>query len=292
MSFAHSPFFVAKFVMANRAVKLHTKKMEVIVMKKFFSLLVCVLMLYSALAVPSFAAFDREMHWYCARRQGGKQALAPYDLAEVENHGGVYIDHLHDDQNNEKVIYLTFDAGYENGNVAKILDTLKATETKAAFFVLAHLAKDEPALLRRMKEEGHLICNHTASHKNLSHATRDEVKNEIKELEKAVEGAIGEGTSPYFRPPEGSFSLQMLDFVSSLGYKTVFWSFAYADWDNNKQPEPARAKQKILDNIHNGAVLLLHPTSSTNAEILPSLIAELKREGYRFGTLDELCRAR
>ena len=261
-------------------------------MKKIFALLLCTLMLYSVVSVHCLAANGKEMHWYCARRQGGKQALAPYDLAEVENHGGVYIDHLHDDQNKEKVVYLTFDAGYENGNVAKILDVLQNTNTKAAFFVLAHLANDEPSLLRRMKEEGHLICNHTASHKNLSTATRDEIEREIKGLEKAVEAAVGEGTSPYFRPPEGSFSLQMLDHVSSLGYKTVFWSFAYADWDNNKQPDPQRALQKILDNIHNGAVLLLHPTSSTNAEILLPLITRLKDEGYRFGTLDELCRAR
>ena len=263
-------------------------------MKKIFALLLGCIMLYSTLSISCLAAdgSNYEMHWYCARRTGGKQALAPSELAEVENHGGVYIDHLHNDENKEKVIYLTFDVGYENGNVAKILDALQRTNTKAAFFVLEHVALDEPALLRRMKAEGHLICNHTASHKNLSKATRKEIESEIKGLEKAVESAIGEGTSPYFRPPEGSFSLQMLDCVSSLGYKTVFWSFAYADWDNNKQPDPAWAMKKILDNVHNGAVLLLHPTSSTNAEILLPLIMQLKREGYRFGTLDELCRAR
>lgn len=261
-------------------------------MKKIIAVILCVFMLYSIMTLSCAAAPIREMHWYCARRQNGKQALAPQELAAVESHGGVYIDHLHDDHNPQKVVYLTFDAGYENGNVAKILDILKETDTPAAFFVLEHLASENPALLRRMKEEGHLICNHTASHKNLSHADKAEIEEEIKRLEMAVQHATGEGTSPYFRPPEGSFSLEMLDSVASLGYKTVFWSFAYADWDNNKQPSAAFAEKKILENIHNGAVLLLHPTSDTNAAVLLPVITRLKQDGYRFGTLDELCRAR
>ncbi|MBE6605140.1 MAG: delta-lactam-biosynthetic de-N-acetylase [Ruminococcaceae bacterium] len=261
-------------------------------MKKIIAVLSCVAVLYVTLTLTCFAAPTREMHWYCARRQGGKQALAPQELAVVESHGGVYIDHHHDDDNPEKVVYLTFDAGYENGNIEKILDTLKETNTPAAFFVLEHLAKENPALLQRMKQEGHLICNHTASHKNLSKATQAEIEEEIKRLESAVESAIGEGTSPYFRPPEGSFSIEMLESIAALGYKTVFWSFAYADWDNSKQPDRAFAQKKILDNVHNGAVILLHPTSATNAAILLPVITSLKEDGYRFGTLDELCRAR
>jgi peptidoglycan-N-acetylmuramic acid deacetylase len=214
------------------------------------------------------------------------------ELSFVEAHGGVYIDHRHGDNTPEKVVYLTFDVGYENGNVEKTLNVLKETETPGAFFVLKHFVTDNSDLLLRMKNEGHFICNHTANHPNLAHASRERIEEEIKSLELAVEAVTGEGTKPYFRPPEGTFSVEMLDTVASLGYKTVFWSFAYADWDNQKQPEPRAALEKILSSVHNGAVILLHPTSKTNAEILHELISTLKSEGYRFATLDELCIAR
>ena len=229
-----------------------------------------------------------ELHWYCTRQKAHRQAIAAPELQFVESLGGYYIDHAHTEGDADKVVYLTFDAGYENGNVSRVLDTLRETETPAAFFVLKHLVKENAALLHRMQEEGHLICNHTARHKNLSHATAEEIAAEIRDLEQACLEA-GVQTAPYFRPPEGSFSAQMLRCVQDLGYKTVFWSFAYADWDNNKQPSSDHAMRCVMDNIHNGAVLLLHPTSATNAEILPRVIAALKEEGYRFGTLRELC---
>ena len=214
--------------------------------------------------------------------------IAAPELRAVEKHGGYYIDHRHNEGNEEKVVYLTFDAGYENGNVEKILDVLKENEVPAAFFVLEHLVVANSDLVRRMADEGHLVCNHTATHKNLSAANKETVCKELARLEAACEG-IGVVTAPFFRPPEGSFSLELLDTVHSLGYKTVFWSFAYADWDNNKQPSEDLAMRTVMDNIHNGAVLLLHPTSATNAAILPRVIGELKAEGYRFGTLRELC---
>ena len=187
------------------------------------------------------------------------------------------------------MVYLTFDAGYENGNVEKILNTLRDTGTPGAFFILSHFAKANPELVRRMAAEGHLVCNHTASHKNLSHAGKEQIAGELSALEAACEEATGVKVAPYFRPPEGSFSKEMLENVKSLGYKTVFWSFAYADWDNGKQPAPDKALKLVLDNVHNGAVLLLHPTSATNAAILGRLIESLKADGYRFGTLEELC---
>ena len=214
--------------------------------------------------------------------------IAAPELRFVEEHGGYYIDHTHNEGNSDKVIYLTFDAGYENGNVEKILDILKETETPAAVFVLEHLVTANTALVQRMVSEGHLVCNHSATHKNLSVASDETIKAELSRLEEVCrERDIP--TAPYFRPPEGSFSLEMMKAVHALGYKTVFWSFAYADWDNNKQPSADHAMRTVMDNIHNGAVLLLHPTSVTNAAILPRVISELKREGYRFGTLNELC---
>ena len=214
--------------------------------------------------------------------------IAAPELRAVEEHGGYYIDHTHNEGNEEKVVYLTFDAGYENGNVEKILDILKENEVPAAFFVLEHLVLANSDLVHRMADEGHLVCNHTATHKNLATSDRETIAKEIARLEAACE-KIGVATAPFFRPPEGSFSLEMLDAVKELGYKTVFWSFAYADWDNKKQPSEDHAMRTVMDNLHNGAVLLLHPTSATNAAILPRVIRELKAEGYRFGTLRELC---
>ena len=239
------------------------------------------------LAVPVGAKAE-VLHWYCTRQKAHRQAIAAPELRFAEEYGGYYIDHAHKDGTEDKVVYLTFDVGYENGNVARVLDALREAAVPAAFFVLEHPVAKETALVRRMAEEGHLVCNHTATHKNLAQASAEEVKAELQRLEDACRGA-GIPLAPYFRPPEGSFSKELLQAVQELGYKTVFWSFAYADWDNQKQPSPEKAMQCVMDNIHNGAVLLLHPTSATNAEILPRVLAELKAQGYRFGRLEELC---
>ena len=229
--------------------------------------------------------------WYCMRNKAHKQPVFGNDLSFVEKYNGFYIDHVHNDANEEKVVYLTFDAGYENGNVAKTLDILHQTQTPGAFFVLKHLVNSEGELVKRMVAEGHAVCNHTATHKDLSVANEATIRAEIEELEKCYTELTGQEMPRYFRPPEGKFSESMLKTVSEIGYKTVFWSFAYADWDNAHQMAPQKAMQCVMDNIHNGAVILLHPTSATNVEILPRVIAELKAEGYRFGSLVELCGA-
>ena len=236
------------------------------------------------------ACAGREMHWYCTRQKAHRQAIAAPELRFVEGLGGYYIDHGHGDGNEEKVVYLTFDAGYENGNVEKVLNTLRETGTPAAFFVLEHFVSQYADLAKRMNEEGHLVCNHTATHKNLAAASREQIAAELNRLESAC-AQNGIVTAPYIRPPEGSFSENMLREVQAMGYKTVFWSFAYADWDNQKQPSTDTALRCIMDNIHNGAVLLLHPTSAANVAVLPRVIKELRAQGYRFGTLNELCGA-
>lgn len=235
------------------------------------------------------AAAETNLHWYCKRNREHKQAICDPELRFVEDLGGYYIDHRHADDSAEKVVYLTFDAGYENGNVAKILDTLKQTKTPGAFFILSHFARANKELVQRMQAEGHLVCNHTASHRDLSTADLKTVEKELGTLEKTCLEATGVPVAKYFRPPEGSFSRGLLEHVQTLGYKTVFWSFAYADWDNDRQMAPDAALELILANVHNGAVLLLHPTSATNAAILGKLIETLQKEGYRFGTLEELC---
>ncbi len=251
---------------------------------QFYLLLLPIILLLLQLGADAASA-----SWYCMRNKAHKQPIFGEDLSFVEKYNGVYIDHAHGDESAEKVVYLTFDAGYENGNVEKTLDVLKQTGTTGAFFVLKHLLTANGELVRRMVAEGHTVCNHTASHKDLSAADAATIREEIEELEKCYIELTGTQMPRYFRPPEGKFSAEMLKTVSEMGYRTVFWSFAYADWDNARQMPPQKAMQCVMDNIHNGAVLLLHPTSATNAQILPRIIEELKEQGYRFGSLDELC---
>ncbi len=256
--------------------------------KSFFAAALALFLIFTTM-ISGSAAKTGEYHWYFKKNDSHTQPPIPSEFSFIEDLDGIFIDHKHGDSEKERVIYLTFDAGYENGNVEKVLDALHEAGVPGAFFVLSHFVSACPDLVLRMEEEGHLICNHTAHHKNLSFASRSEIESEIKGLEDAVREVTGHEVARFFRPPEGSFSRPMLETVHELGYHTVFWSFAYADWDNAKQPDPKVALDKILAHLHNGAVILLHPTSATNAQILPQLICEAKKEGYRFGTLSELC---
>ena len=245
------------------------------------------ILLFISMSLTAFAADSKS--WYCKRNSEHKQPTLDADMRFIEQYGGYYVDYKHGDNCTDKVVYLTFDAGYENGNVAKILDVLAEKQVKGAFFVLGHLIEENTSLVVRMADEGHLVCNHTNNHPDMSRkSTLEEFKAEIVALEDIYREKTGRELSKFFRPPEGRFSRQTLEFASELGYKTVFWSFAYADWDNNAQMSHDAAKKKILDNIHNGAIILLHPTSATNAAILGEVIDELRAQGYRFGTLEEL----
>ena len=250
-----------------------------------------VCLLCGLLLQPCYAE-KQGFSWYCVHAKGHVQPRADASLAFVEELGGYYIDHKHEAQDEpDKVIYLTFDAGYENGNVAKILDILKEEKVPSAFFVLGNLIKHDTALVKRMAEEGHLVCNHTVRHKDMSRADDETFLTELKDLEKLYEERTGYQMAAYYRPPEGRFSRENLVCAKENGYKTIFWSFAYPDWDNGRQMSLEKAKAMILDNAHNGEVMLLHPTSETNAAILMDVIRELKAQGYRFGTLDELTEA-
>ena len=224
------------------------------------------------------------MRWYVKRNAKHETPELPPEFSRLSEFDGFYVGQGCDG----KVVYLTFDAGYENGNVAKILDTLKEKNVPGAFFILSHFLEANPPLVERMLNEGHLVCNHTARHHDMARASDAKMKRELTDLETLFQERTGRQIAKYYRPPEGSFRWDNLAVAKELGYATVFWSFAYADWDNRKQPSPEAALKKIEDNLHPGAVLLLHPTSETNAKILPKLIDNLKNEGYRFGTLEEL----
>ncbi len=191
--------------------------------------------------------------------------------------------------NENKYVYLTFDNGYEAGYTSKILDTLKENDVKAAFFITGHYLNSQPDLVERMINEGHIVGNHTVNHYSMPDLSDEEIKKEVQTLHTAVYEKFNYEMK-YLRPPKGEFSQRTLSLTKSLGYTTVMWSFAYDDWDENKQGREEYAKEKILSNIHNGCVMLLHANSKDNANILDEIIKEIKNMGYEFKTLDEFKR--
>ena len=188
----------------------------------------------------------------------------------------------------QKVLYLTFDAGYENGNTAKILDTLQKHQVPAAFFLVGNYMEKNKDLVRRMVAEGHIVGNHTMHHPDMRKKEGAAFQKELTDLEELFRQITGKELPKYYRPPQGLYSQKNLETAKAMGYKTVFWSLAYADWDNNKQPTRDYAFSKLLPRIHNGAVLLLHSTSGTNAAILDELLTRYKEMGYTFASLDKL----
>lgn len=191
----------------------------------------------------------------------------------------------------DKCIYLTFDAGFENGNTPNILDTLKAHDVKAAFFLVGHYLEKEPELVKRMVNEGHTVGNHTYHHPDMSLILDKESFNrELTSLEELYKEIIGEDMPKYYRPPQGKFNEENLKMADELGYNTIFWSLAYVDWYKNDQPTKEQAFNKLIPRIHPGAIILLHSTSDTNEQILDELLTKWKDLGYTFKTLDDLTR--
>ena len=190
---------------------------------------------------------------------------------------------------NQKVIYLTFDAGYEHGTTPQILDALKKHNVVGHFFVVESYIRTNPNLIKRMVDEGHMVCNHSKNHISMASITDDEkFKEEIISVEEAFKEVTGEDMPKFFRPPMGKFSRDSLRRTQNLGYKTIFWSFAYVDWYNNDQPTEEFAKEKIYSRTHPGAIVLLHPNSTTNAKILDDVITHWKEEGYVLRSFNHL----
>jgi len=191
----------------------------------------------------------------------------------------------------EKILYLTFDAGYENGNTHAILDALKKHNAPAAFFLVGNYLETSPDLVKRMVAEGHTVGNHTYHHPDMSKiSTAESFSQELQSLEALYEQVTGQPMKKYYRPPQGKYSESNLQMAKDLGYHTFFWSLAYVDWYENKQPTHDEAFQKLIVRIHPGAVVLLHSTSKTNGEILDELLTKWEEMGYTFGSLDELAK--
>lgn len=222
--------------------------------------------------------------WGLSFQQEGQPPAGPASPDQLRQYDTVYLGN-----SEEKVIYLTFDAGYENGCTGKILDVLQKHQVPAAFFLVGNYLEKNPDLVRRMVEEGHIVGNHTMHHPDMSKLSdKAAFSKELTDLETLFTEITGKELPKYYRPPQGVYSEENLKMAKELGYKTVFWSLAYADWNNDAQPTKEQAFSKLLPRIHNGAVVLLHSTSATNAEILDELLTKWKDMGYTFASIDKL----
>ncbi len=188
----------------------------------------------------------------------------------------------------DKVIYLTFDCGYDNGYTTGVLDYLKKKGIKAAFFVTKDFVDKQPDLVRRMRDEGHIIGNHTVRHKDMTTLSVSDAKNELIQVAAAVKEVTGTKIDPYFRPPEGAYSVRTLKLYQDMGYKTVFWSFAARDWDVNNQPGADTVYNSFMQRYCNGSIPLLHIISSSSTGAVKPIVEAMEEKGYRFGTLNEL----
>ena len=222
--------------------------------------------------------------WGLSFRQEGQPPVGNAGIDQLKRYDAAYIGNT-----GEKVLYLTFDAGYENGCTAKILDVLKAQEVPAAFFLVGNYIEKNADLVRRMVSEGHTVGNHTMHHYDMSKLSdKAAFSKELTDLEALYKNTTGQDMPKFYRPPQGTYSEENLAMAQELGYRTVFWSLAYVDWNNDAQPTREEALKKLLPRTHNGAVVLLHSTSATNAEILEELLIKWKEEGYRFAGVEEL----
>ncbi|MBX4261912.1 delta-lactam-biosynthetic de-N-acetylase [Clostridium estertheticum] len=227
----------------------------------------------------------KEYSWYFQPKNDNTPPDGPKETSQLISKYDCF--HLGD--TSKKVLYLTFDEGYEAGYTAPILDVLKKHNVKAAFFVVKPYITSSPDIIKRMVTEGHLVCNHSNHHLSMA-SIKDEEKfdKELSDVEDAFESITHKKMSKYFRPPMGKYSELSLLYTKNYGYKTIFWSFAYMDWLAGKQPSHEDAKKRIMQRTHNGGIMLLHAVSKTNAEILDDVITEWEKQGYVLKSLDEL----
>ena len=250
-------------------------------MKKTRTILTISIMMSLLSTIPALAA---DGNWGLSFRENGKPPVGNATGEHLVQYDAAYLG-----DTSQKVIYLTFDAGYENGCTPAILDTLKKHNVPAAFFLVGHYIKANPELTQRICAEGHIVGNHTNHHPDMSKMVGlEDFRQELESLEDMFREATGTEMSRFYRPPQGKYSEENLKQAKQMGYKTIFWSLAYVDWLQDKQPSREKAFETLMPRIHPGAIVLLHSTSQTNAEILDELLTRWKAEGYRFGKLDEL----
>jgi peptidoglycan-N-acetylmuramic acid deacetylase len=236
----------------------------------------------NTVATNSEMLSNKKIGWGIKRNDNHEQPdLGKTNQTLLEENKGICLG-----SNEKKNIYLTFDEGYEAGYTPKILDVLKQNNVKATFFITAHYLNTQSDLVKQMIDEGHIVGNHTVNHKSMPSLTQEQINSEVMDLHKAIYSKF-EYEMKYLRPPMGEYSQKTLAVTNSLGYTTVMWSFAYEDWNEKSQPDEEKSKQKILNNVHNGEIMLLHGNSKTNTNILDSIIKQIKQMGYEFKSLDE-----
>ena len=223
-------------------------------------------------------------NWGLGFGEKGTQPRGNTDSKELKKYGAYYVG-----DSKDKIIYLTFDCGYENGNTGAILDALKKHSVPATFFVVGHFLESAPDMVKRMVEEGHTVGNHTYHHYDMSKLTDETTfQKELQDVANLFHDITNTDISMYYRPPQGKYNIQNLKTAQSLGYHTFFWSLAYVDWKQDEQPTKEQAFDKLVGRIHPGAIVLLHNTSSTNGAILDELLTKWEELGYEFKTLSEL----
>lgn len=245
----------------------------------------------SAADTPSLTSISSESvslaeteNWGLSFQQDGEPPIANVSAENLKKYNAYYAN-----MTDKKVLYLTFDAGFENGNTPAILDALKKHHAPATFFVVGTYIESNPELIQRMTEEGHIIGNHTYHHPDMSQiSTTESFSKELQDVETAYQEVTGKEMLKYYRPPQGKYSESNLQMAKDLGYTTFFWSLAYVDWYENDQPTHEEALEKLTKRIHPGAIVLLHSTSKTNAEILDELLTKWEEMGYTFQTLTQL----
>lgn len=232
--------------------------------------------------VESSALSNVKIEWGIKRNDNHQQPeLGEKNKELISKYNGIAMGNK-----DKNYIYLTFDLGYEAGYTDKILDALKNNNVQGTFFITAHYVNTKPELVQRMIDEGHIVGNHTVNHKSMPGLSDEELKKEVMDLHQAVYKKFGYEMK-YLRPPKGEYSERTLELCDKLGYKNVMWSFGYVDWDENNQPAEKEAIEKIISNLHNGEVMLLHATSKTNAGIMDEVIKKAREAGYEWKSLDD-----
>ena len=236
-----------------------------------------------SLTASAPAAVPAAADWGLSFPTEGESPVGNVSAEDLAQYNAYYLG-----DTSQKVLYLTFDCGYENGYTEAILDALKKHSAPAAFFVVGHMVESAPDIVRRMAEEGHIVGNHTFHHPDMAKiASREAFEKELGDLEALCQEVTGQPMKKYYRPPQGRYSESNLQMARDMGYTTFFWSLAYVDWYEDRQPSKEEAFEKLLGRIHPGAIVLLHSTSKTNGEILDELLTRWEEMGYRFGSLDE-----
>ena len=260
--------------------------MYLLLTKKNILLIIISLVLVIAitLSCKHYISGTKNTNWGLSFASKGEPPIGNASVEYLKNFNSYFLG-----DSTKKEIYITFDAGYEAGYMPQILDALEKHNVKATFFIVGTLIESNPEVITQISKAGHYIGNHTMHHPNMSKiSTMESFKKEIEEVENLYKELTGKELDKLYRPPQGVYSESNLQMAKELGYKTIFWSLAYVDWYKNNQPTHEEAFNKLLPRIHNGAIILLHSTSKTNAEILDELLTKLENLGYTFGDIEKI----